>query len=155
MGFPHSGVLHGSPCDCTLHDIGLNCCRLMTETGLWRAFDEILRIAIGSGLSREAIDRAWGIARGDPARTSDGQTAASITCPCYGCAIRRQRDGGTAWVRSADPCEPPGACAGHGRCWTHSTWVDDGEPDPSAACGCGRPCCLARALIEAAEVAEQ
>lgn len=24
----------------------------------------------------------------------------------------------------AQPCDPPGACATHGRCWTHSEWDD-------------------------------
>jgi len=34
-----------------------------------------------------------------------------------------------AWTVSADraklPCDPEGACAGDGRCWTHSTWIDE------------------------------
>lgn len=25
------------------------------------------------------------------------------------------------------PCNPPGACASHGRCWTHSVWDDPHE----------------------------
>jgi hypothetical protein len=42
-----------------------------------------------------------------------------------------------AWARCEEPptehlcidlvpyrCDPPGACAEHGRCWTHSDWED-------------------------------
>jgi hypothetical protein len=47
------------------------------------------------------------------------------TCACYGCAIERQRAGIPAPDRSAEPCNPPGACATHGRCWTHSEWSLD------------------------------
>lgn len=28
-------------------------------------------------------------------------------------------------VKKLDVCNPPRACETHGRCWTHSVWVDD------------------------------
>ena len=51
------------------------------------------------------------------------------TCPCYGCAIARKQAGIAASDRSAEPCKPPGACASHQACWTHSEWTDE---DPGA-----------------------
>jgi hypothetical protein len=46
-------------------------------------------------------------------------------CSCYGCAIARQRAGIPAPDHSTEPCDPPNACADHGRCWTHSAWIDE------------------------------
>lgn len=47
------------------------------------------------------------------------------TCACYGCTIARQRAGISAPDRSAEPCDPSGACAKDGQCWTHSEWLDE------------------------------
>ncbi len=49
----------------------------------------------------------------------------SSECRCYGCEIQRRRAGIPTPDRSADPCDPPGACARDGRRWTHSEWVDE------------------------------
>ncbi len=49
----------------------------------------------------------------------------TVECSCYGCAIARRRAGLTQPDRSAEPCDPPGACTSHGRCWTHSEWTDE------------------------------
>lgn len=64
----------------------------------------------------------------------------SIECACYGCVIERQRAGIPTPDRSADPCEPAEACATHGRCWTHSEWVDEAACDPPSACTIGLSC---------------
>ena len=69
--------------------------------------------------------------------TSEAET---FECSCYGCTIRRRRAGIRLVDRSADPCEPAGACAAHGRCWTHSEWVDEAACDPPAACASGQRC---------------
>jgi hypothetical protein len=57
-----------------------------------------------------------------------------IECSCYGCTIKRQRDGLRLVDRSAEPCNPPEACATHCRCWTHSEWLDTSKCDPPNAC---------------------
>lgn len=54
----------------------------------------------------------------------------AVECSCYGCAIGRQRAGVRPPDRSADPCDPPSACLTHGRCWTHSEWINEAERDP-------------------------
>jgi hypothetical protein len=56
---------------------------------------------------------------------------ATVECSCYGCAIARQRAGFPARDRSSEPCDPPKACATHGRCWTHSEWTADREEKTS------------------------
>lgn len=53
-----------------------------------------------------------------------------VSCSCYGCSIERQRAGIPSPDRSAEPCSPPDACATHGRCWTHSEWIDEAACDP-------------------------
>jgi hypothetical protein len=75
MSFPHEGILHGTPCDCTLHDIGLNCRRKLTEDDLQRELAVLLCDATGSGLSPERIDRAWAAAQ-LPARA--GRTSQQV-----------------------------------------------------------------------------
>lgn len=67
-------------------------------------------------------------------------TDEDVTCSCYGCTIERARAGIRAPDRSADPCDPPEACASHGRCWTHSEWLDPAECDPPNACMDGIAC---------------
>ena len=57
-----------------------------------------------------------------------------VECSCYGCAIERQRAGIQVVDRSSDPCNPPEACTTHGRCWTHSEWIDESACDPPSAC---------------------
>jgi hypothetical protein len=57
--------------------------------------------------------------------SASSEERVDLVCSCYGCVISRQRAGVPAPDRSADPCEPPGACTSHGRCWTHSEWTDD------------------------------
>jgi hypothetical protein len=57
-----------------------------------------------------------------------------VPCACYGCTIERQRAGIPAPDHSAEPCSPPDACATHGRCWTHSEWIDMAACDPPNAC---------------------
>jgi hypothetical protein len=52
-----------------------------------------------------------------------------VDCSCYGCAIARQRAAIVGPDRSEEPCSPPDACATHGRCWTHSEWVDEARRD--------------------------
>lgn len=71
-----------------------------------------------------------GNAQGDP----------SVQCSCYGCEIERLRAGIQPPDRSMEPCSPPDACATHGRCWTHSTWIDEALCDPPGACGGGISC---------------
>ncbi len=63
-----------------------------------------------------------------------------VDCSCYGCSIARQRAGLLAPDRSAESCAPPNACATHGRCWTHSEWVDEARCDPPGACTSGSRC---------------
>jgi len=63
-----------------------------------------------------------------------------VECSCYGCTIKRQRLGIVPPDRSAEPCQPPGACASHGQCWTHSEWVDEARCDPPNACVTGSHC---------------
>jgi hypothetical protein len=53
------------------------------------------------------------------------KSTSAVECSCYGCVIARQRAGVPAPDQTAAPCDPPGACSSHGRCWTHSEWVDD------------------------------
>ena len=67
------------------------------------------------------------------------------SCRCYGCSIERRLAGLSEPDRSADPCSPPEACATHGRCWTHSEWIDESACDPLNACvlrglGLGKCC---------------
>lgn len=62
MSFPHEGILHGTPCDCTLHDVGLNCRRALTEDSLRRELADLLDTAVHSGLSSAQIDSAWSAA---------------------------------------------------------------------------------------------
>lgn len=61
-------------------------------------------------------------------------------CPCYGCAIKRQRAGVPAPDRSGEPCAPIGACGRGEPCWTHSEWVDEAACDPPGACGSRTAC---------------
>lgn len=58
----------------------------------------------------------------------------AVECSCYGCVIARQRAGIPSPDRSAEPCSPPEACTTHGRCWTHSEWIDEAACDPPNAC---------------------
>lgn len=60
-------------------------------------------------------------------------TKAMVECSCYGCEISRKRVGIRILDRSDDPCDPPGACAKDGRCWTHSEWIDEAACDPPDA----------------------
>jgi hypothetical protein len=62
------------------------------------------------------------------------------TCQCYGCTIERQRAGIVEPDRSADPCDPPNACAIDGNCWTHSEWIDHAACSPLDACARGFSC---------------
>ena len=73
-------------------------------------------------------------------------TASPAECSCYGCEIQRLRDGVHPPDRSAELCSPPGACTTHGRCWTHSSWVDVAACDPPGACATGSCCCAHDAL---------
>jgi len=57
-----------------------------------------------------------------------------VACSCYGCTIERRRAGMRLVDRSSEACDPPEACATHGRCWTHSEWVDEAACDPRNAC---------------------
>lgn len=59
-----------------------------------------------------------------------------VDCSCYGCAIQRQRAGIPALDRSAEPCDPSGACAKDGRCWTHSEWLDESRAICAADTAC-------------------
>ena len=63
-----------------------------------------------------------------------------VECSCYGCQITRRRAGIRLVDRSGEPCEPPEACRTHGRCWTHSAWVDEAACDPPSACARGLAC---------------
>lgn len=63
-----------------------------------------------------------------------------VHCSCYGCAIERQRAGVVTPDRSGEPCAPPDACSTHGRCWTHSEWVDEARCLPLGACAAGLRC---------------
>ena len=58
----------------------------------------------------------------------------AVECSCYGCTIKRQRAGIPAPDRSAEPCNPPEACAKDGQCWTHSEWIDEAACVPPGAC---------------------
>jgi hypothetical protein len=58
MSFPHHDVVHGDPCDCTLHDMGLNCRRALTPEALRREMEEIVRVAIRSGFKPDDVRRA-------------------------------------------------------------------------------------------------
>jgi hypothetical protein len=62
------------------------------------------------------------------------ETNSEVECSCYGCAIERQRAGITEPDRSSQPCNPLDACSTHGRCWTHSKWIDEAACDPPSAC---------------------
>jgi hypothetical protein len=64
----------------------------------------------------------------------------SVECSCYGCEIQRLRAGIRPPDRSSEPCSPPSACADHGRCWTHSEWIDMAVCDPLSACASGISC---------------
>lgn len=66
--------------------------------------------------------------------------ATEIECYCYGCVIALQRAGIPVSDRSAEPCDPPRACATNGQCWTHSAWVDEAACDPPNACTSGLAC---------------
>ena len=66
--------------------------------------------------------------------------AEAVECACYGCEIQRLRADARPQDRSAELCSPPGACATHGRCWTHSTWIDEAACDPPGACARGISC---------------
>jgi len=61
-------------------------------------------------------------------------------CSCYGCEIARQRSGIPAPDRSAEACDPGGACRRKEPCWTHSAWIDEALCDPSGACAAGARC---------------
>jgi hypothetical protein len=63
-----------------------------------------------------------------------------VACPCYGCTVKRTRVGIRGPDRSADPCDPPGACGKDGQCWTHSEWIDEAACDPPDACANRLPC---------------
>ena len=43
-------ILHGTSCDCTLHDIGLNCQRALSRKDLDREVDDLVRTAFRSGV---------------------------------------------------------------------------------------------------------
>lgn len=57
-----------------------------------------------------------------------------VTCECYGCAIERRHAGIASPDRSREACVPSDACSTHGRCWTHSEWVDEARCVPPGAC---------------------
>lgn len=68
-------------------------------------------------------------------------------CPCYGCTVARQRVGIPALERSAEPCDPRGACVTDGQCWTHSEWIDEAACDPPSACA-SRISCEAHGKVQ-------
>ena len=55
-------ILHGDPCDCTLHDIGLNCRRALTRTSFDREVDELVQSALRSGFSVTDIEQTFMLA---------------------------------------------------------------------------------------------
>lgn len=54
--------LDGQPCTCTLHDIGYNCRRALTEDSLDRQVSELVRVAFLSGFDAEEINTSFQIA---------------------------------------------------------------------------------------------
>ena len=78
--------------------------------------------------------------------------AESVQCSCYGCEIQRLRAGQPTADRAVEACSPPGACATHGRCWTHSSWIDEATCDPPGACSQGISCGAHGAVPQIAEV---
>ena len=55
-------ILHGTPCDCTLHDIGLNCQRALSRNDLDREAGDLVRTAFRSGVRAEDIIQAFMLA---------------------------------------------------------------------------------------------
>jgi len=62
MGFPHPDILHGQPCGCTLHDIGLGCRRRLTRAGLDREVNEVVVTALRSGIGATDVVQAFMLA---------------------------------------------------------------------------------------------
>ena len=52
-------ILHGDRCDCTIHDIGLNCRRSFTRVSLDHEVGELVRAAFRSGFSTVDIENAF------------------------------------------------------------------------------------------------
>lgn len=73
-------------------------------------------------------------------KTFGAQERADVDCSCYGCEIARRRAGICVVDRTNDLCSPPDACKTHGRCWTHSEWIDMVACDPPSACAEGIVC---------------
>ena len=55
-------ILHGTPCDCTLHDIGLNCQRALSRNDLDREACDLVRTAFRSGVRAADITQAFMLA---------------------------------------------------------------------------------------------
>ena len=59
MSFPHADVLHGDPCDCTLHDLGLNCRWKITAESLPGTLNEVVVSALRSGIHPDDLVEAF------------------------------------------------------------------------------------------------
>ena len=55
-------ILHGEPCDCTLHDIGPNCWRGLPRVDLDREAGDLVRSALRSGINSTDIVQAFMVA---------------------------------------------------------------------------------------------
>lgn len=51
-------ILHGKSCDCTLHDIGLNCRRALTPEALRREIEDLVSVALRSGFKSADVVQA-------------------------------------------------------------------------------------------------
>jgi hypothetical protein len=58
MGYPFPDVLHGDPCDCTLHDLGLGCRPTLSQAGLDRELGDLVSAAFRSGLTAAVVSQA-------------------------------------------------------------------------------------------------
>lgn len=66
-------ILHGDRCDCTLHDIGLNCRRALTRTSLDRELDELVHAAFHSGFTATDVVQTFLLAVGRRRAQEEGR----------------------------------------------------------------------------------